>query len=81
MKKEISILDPSDKYTHRLIPKFTSIAKGARLIFERLAKMIIGDSMTFQKKDILIEILYNWEIVLVWDFTKMRKVKKEMVPT
>ncbi len=32
MKKEIPILDPTDKYTHWLIPKFTPIAKGANLL-------------------------------------------------
>ena len=40
IKKEIRIFDPNDKYTHWLIPKFTPIAKGARLTPERLAKMI-----------------------------------------
>ena len=59
IKKEIPILDPTDKYTHWLIPKFTPIAKGARLTPERLAKMIIGDGMTAQEKDVLTEMLYN----------------------
>lgn len=40
--------------------------------------MIIRDDMTSQKKDILIEILYNWEAVLAWDFTKIGKVKKKV---
>ena len=30
IKKETHILDPTDKYTHWLIPKFTLIAKKAR---------------------------------------------------
>lgn len=46
MKREIPFLDPTDKYTHWLIPKSTSIAKGARLTPEQLAKMIIGDGMS-----------------------------------
>ena len=80
IKKEIPILDPTDKYTHWLIPKFTPIAKGARLTPERLAKMIIGDGMTAQEKDVLTEMLYNREAVLAWDFTEMGKVKREVAP-
>ncbi len=38
IKKEIPIFDSIYKYTHWLILKFTSIAKGARLTPERLAK-------------------------------------------
>ena len=59
MKKEILILDPTNNYTHQLIPKFTPIAKKARLIPEREAKMIITDGITSQKKDLLINMLYN----------------------
>ena len=38
IKKEIPIFDSIYKYTHWLIPKFTHIAKEARLTTERLAK-------------------------------------------
>ena len=65
IKKEISILDPIDKYTHWLIPKFTPIAKGDRLTPERLAKMIIGDCMTSREKDLLTKMMYNREAVLI----------------
>ena len=80
IKRETPILDPTDKYTHWLIPKFTPIAKGARLTPERLGKMIIGDGMTEQEKEVLTEMLYNREAVLAWDFTEMGKVKKEVAP-
>lgn len=36
--------------------------------------------MTFQKQDLLIEMLYNQEDILTWDFTKIRKVKNEVAP-
>lgn len=41
--------------------------------------MIIGDVMTFQKKEVLAEMLYNQEVMLAWDFTEIKKVKKEVV--
>lgn len=40
--------------------------------------MIIGNDITSQEKDLFTEILYNKEAILIWDFTKMRKVKKEV---
>lgn len=76
MKKEISILNPIDEYINWLIPKFISIAKRSSLISQQLAKIIISDSMTSQKIDWPTKILYNREIVLVWDFTEMSKIKK-----
>lgn len=78
IKTETPIFDPIDKYIHWLIPKFIPIAKRARLTPERLGKMIIGAGMTEQKKEVLMEILYNKEVILAWDFTKMRKVKKKV---
>lgn len=69
-----------DKYTYWLIPKFTPIAKKARFTSERLAKMIIEDNMISQEKKVLTKILYNQDVILAWDFTKMRKVKREIAP-
>ena len=80
IKREIRILDPTNKYTHWLIPKFTSIAKGARLTPKRLCKMIIEEGMTAQEKEVLIEMLYNRVAVLAWDFTEIGKVKREVAP-
>ncbi len=74
MKKEIPILNPKDKYTHWLIPKFTPIAKRATLTKDRLIKMIIGEGMSPKEKYTLTEMLYNREVVLAWDFTELGKV-------
>lgn len=78
IKREILILDPTDKYMHWLIPKFTLIGKGTRLTPERLDKMIIGDGITEQEKKIFTEMLYNREAVLAWDFTEIEKFKREV---
>ena len=59
MKKVIPIFDLIDNYTYWLIPKFILIAKGTRFTPKRLAKMIIGDGITSQEKDLLIDMLYN----------------------
>lgn len=59
IKKKISILNSNNKYIYWLIPKFTSVVKGARVTPEQLAKMIIRDGITSQEKEVLIEMLYN----------------------
>lgn len=59
IEKKILILDLNNKYNYYLIPKFTPIVKGARLTSERLAKRIIKNSITAQKKDDLTKMLYN----------------------
>ncbi len=64
IKREISILDSIDKYTHWLIPMFTPITKRARLTPKRLSKIIIEDGMIVQEKDVLTEMSYNREAVL-----------------
>ena len=80
IKKETLILDPIDKYTHWLISKFTSIVKGIRFTPEQLEKIIIGKGMTTQKKEVFIEMLYNREVVLAWNFTEMGKVRRNVAP-
>ena len=80
IKKEVPILDLTNKYTYWLIPKFIPIAKGARLTLKRLGKMIIGDRMIEQGKEVFTEMLYNREAVLAWDFTEMGKIKKGVTP-
>ena len=64
IKKEITILNLTNKYIHWLISKFILIAKRTRLTFERLEKMIIGEGMIAQEKEIFIKILKNREVVL-----------------
>lgn len=78
IKKKISIFDPTDKYTHWLIPKFTLIAKRARFTIERLGKMIVGKDMIAQEKEVLTKMLYNRKVVLAWDFIEMKKFRREV---
>ena len=44
--RETPKLDPSDHFAPCLYPKFSDLAKGARLIPERLAKMRVGLNLT-----------------------------------
>lgn len=40
--------------------------------------MIIGDDIIIEEKNIFIKLLYDWKIILVWDFSKIGKMKKKM---
>ena len=77
IKKKTPILDPIDKYTYWFIPKFISLFKETGLILEWLFKMIIRYRITEQEKVVFIEILYNKEAVLAWDFTEIRRIKNK----
>lgn len=63
---------------HQFISKFTLISKKARFTFKQLVKMIIGSGMTSQEKNLVTKMIYNQEVILVQDFTKIRKVKKKV---
>ncbi len=43
--------------------------------------MFIGDGKTTHKKDDLTKIIFNKGVVLAWDFTEMRKVKRKVAPS
>lgn len=62
-----------------LIPKFIFIAKRTRFTLEQLAKLIIGDDITFKKKKVLTKMLYNREAILAGEFLEMEKVKEKVV--
>ena len=78
--QETYVHDPESKYAKFLIPKFSKIAKGARLKPQRLAEMRIGSNLTPQERELLTEMLYNREAVLSWNFEEMGKVREDVVP-
>ena len=63
-----------EKYPGWLIPKFSSIARGARMTPERLQKINVGECLTVEERDHLTELLYNREAALAWDFSEMGMV-------
>ena len=72
--------DPNRPYKEWLIPKFSDIPRGSRLTPERLGKMIVGDELTIQERDMLTEMLYNREASLAWEFSEIGKVRPEVAP-
>jgi hypothetical protein len=79
MEKRFGISEgPSRKYDYLLISKFFTISRKARLIFERFAKIKIGEELLEAEKDFLTEMLYNRETALAWDFTYCEKIRSEV---
>ncbi len=60
--------------------KFSNIEGGSKLIKERLDSLIIKEDLIKQEKELFIEIFYNREKVLIWEFIKIRKVRLEITP-
>jgi len=70
----------SGNYAKWLIPKFSDIKKGSRLTPERAERMKIGHGLTEQEKDLLLEVFYNREAALAWDFSHLGKIRAEVAP-
>ena len=77
--EDIPYLD-SRQYSDWLTPKFSDIPKGSRLIEELIKELIIGDSLWPKEKELFIEMLYNREKALAFDFSEIGKVKPDVAP-
>ena len=51
-------------YEPFLTPRFSGLARGARLTPERLDRLIVGDHLTSRERELLVEMLYNREAAL-----------------
>ena len=68
------------KYSQWLEPRHAAFPRGQPLTPERLKGMIIGDILLPNEKDILVEILFNREGALSWEFEEMGRVSSEVAP-
>ena len=55
---------PNGKYPAWLIPKFSRMTRGARLTAERLQKILVGERLSVEEKDLLTEVLNSREAAL-----------------
>ena len=62
-----------------LISKFSKISRNSRMISKRLQKMFFDTKLFFQEQNLLIEMLYKWKIVLIWNFNEIDKVRSEIM--
>jgi hypothetical protein len=67
-------------YSDWITPKFSDIQKGSRLTEERIKDLIVGDSLWPKEKELFINVLYNREKALAFDFSHIGKVKPDVAP-
>ena len=63
-----------------LIPKFSNIERGRQLTPERIVKLKIGESLTSEERIVLLEVLFNREAGIAFDFTEKEYFKPEVEP-
>ena len=74
---DIPCLDPG-QYPDWITPKFSDIPKGSQLTKEQIERLVVGDSLWSKEKELFIEMLYNREKALAFDFSEIRKVKPDV---
>src|SRR5580700_9403776 len=72
--------EPTGKYSKWLIPKFSDIERGSRLTEERISKLKVGTGLTKEERELFVEMLYNREKALAFDFSHCGMVRREVAP-
>ena len=70
---------PLSLYNHFLKPRYTKLARGTRLKPEQLERIIVGDLQP-REREIFKAMLFNREEALVWEFSKMGRVSRDVTP-
>ena len=63
-----------------LIPKFSNIERGRRLTPKRIKKLKIGESVASEERIVLLEVPFNREAGIAFDFTEKGYFKPEVEP-
>ena len=63
----------------KLTPKFSKIARRARLTPEREEKLLISKDLRPKERELLVEILFNRKEALAQDFSKIGRIRPEVV--
>ena len=63
-----------------LIPKFSDIVRGQRLTPDWLEKLKIREKITFVEREVLVEVLFNREAGIDYDFYEKGCFSPEIEP-
>ena len=61
-------------------PRYAPFPRGTRITPERIASMKISPELQPRERDMLIELLYQREAALAWDFRESGRVSREVIP-
>ena len=65
-------------YKEFSIFKFSNISWESRLINERLKKIIVKNELILKERNVLTKMLFNKKTTIIWEFSKMKRVKSEV---
>ena len=68
------------KYSGWIIPKFSVIKKGTCLTMEMIENLNVAKNLTVGEKDVLLEVLFNREAAITFDFTAKGHFSDEIEP-
>jgi hypothetical protein len=63
-----------------LIKKFSSIPRGSRLTAERIKALVTGTELRPRERELFLEMMFNREAALSWDFSEIGRVRPEVAP-
>lgn len=78
--KATDVKHPPGPYDKWILRKFSGIQRGTRLTTERIEALTIGSGLTIQERDVLLEMLYNREAALAFDFSHCGKIRPDVAP-
>jgi hypothetical protein len=67
-------------YAEWITPKFSDVCKGTRLTEEQVKALVVRDNLWPEEKEVFLEMLYNQEKALAFDFSHIRKVRTTVAP-
>jgi hypothetical protein len=67
-----------DQFAEFFISKFFELAKETRLKSERIQRMQIKNELLKRKKELLLEMLFNRETALFWDFIEKNSIRSKI---
>ncbi len=78
IKKKKYFKNLIDQFAEFFIFKFFELTKKARLKSERIQKMQIENELLKREKELFLEMLFNREIALFWDFIEKDSIRSKI---
>jgi hypothetical protein len=78
IKKKKYFKDFTNQFAEFLISKFSELTKEARLKLERIQRMQIKNELLKREKEFFLEMLFNREIALFWNFIEKDSVRSKV---
>ena len=75
---DVPCQDPG-QFLDWITPKFSSVQKGSRLTKKRIKDLVVGDNLQLRERELFLEMLYNQEKAIAFNFLHIKKVRLKVV--